>query len=79
MLGASRKRFLGALLDAEPGERRVGTVATTVVGLSRGAAVFRVHDVQPNADALAVARAVFEAGDRERASRASHDLREEVR
>ena len=50
VLGASRKRFLGALLGLEQADRRVaGTVATTVLGLTRGAAVFRVHDVRENA------------------------------
>jgi dihydropteroate synthase len=63
VLGASRKRFLGALLDVdEPRDRVSGTVATTVLGLTRGAAVFRVHDVKPNAEALHVARAVLEVG-----------------
>jgi dihydropteroate synthase len=60
VLGASRKRFLGALLDAEPGERVEGTVATTVLGALSGAAIFRVHDVKPNRDALLVTRAVME-------------------
>ena len=62
VLGASRKRFLGELLGAEPHERVVGTAVTTALGLARGAAVFRVHDVKENAQALAVARAVVEAG-----------------
>jgi dihydropteroate synthase len=61
VLGASRKRFLGALLDGIPAEERVAaTVATTVWGLIQGAAVFRVHDVRPNAEALRVAMAIVE-------------------
>ena len=60
VLGTSRKRFLGAILGAEPGERIIGTVATTVVGLLAGAHVFRVHDVKPNFEALRVALAVLE-------------------
>jgi dihydropteroate synthase len=63
VLGASRKRFIGALLDAAPLERVAGTVATTVLGLARGAAVVRVHDVRPNVEALRVAKAILEAGD----------------
>jgi len=62
VLGASRKRFIGALLGLAPGERAVGTVATTVLGLARGAAVLRVHDVRPNVEALRVAQAILEAG-----------------
>jgi len=61
VLGASRKRFIGALLGAEPRERTSGTVATTVLGLARGAAVVRVHDVRPNVEALRVAEAVLAA------------------
>ncbi|HOT23530.1 MAG TPA: dihydropteroate synthase [Thermoleophilia bacterium] len=63
VLGASRKRFLGAILDAEPQQRLFGTVATTVIGLQAGAAVFRVHDVKPNVEALRVTEAVRTAGD----------------
>lgn len=60
VLGASRKRFLGVILGAEPGQRTIGTVATTVVGLLAGAQVFRVHDVKPNFEALRVGLAIME-------------------
>ena len=41
-------------------ERRLpGTIATNVLALERGASVFRVHDVAPVRDALAVAAATF--------------------
>jgi len=63
VLGTSRKRFLGAVLGAEPGERTVGTVATTVIGLLNGGAIFRVHDVRPNVEALRVVQAVLAAGE----------------
>ena len=43
----------------EPDERLPGTIATNVLALERGASVFRVHDVAPVADALAVAAATF--------------------
>jgi len=63
VLGTSRKRFLGAILDAEPQDRLFGTVATTVMGALAGATVFRVHDVRPNVEALRVTEAVRRAGD----------------
>jgi len=66
VLGASRKRFLGALLDVEEAGRVAGTVATTVLGLTRGALVFRVHDVRPNFEALRVAQAILSAGEESR-------------
>lgn len=60
LLGASRKRFLGAILGAEPAQRAIGTVATTVAGLLSGAHIFRVHDVKPNFEAMRVALAILE-------------------
>jgi dihydropteroate synthase len=63
VLGTSRKRFLGAILDAEPQNRLFGTVATTVMGALAGAAVFRVHDVRANVEALRVTQAVLAAGE----------------
>jgi dihydropteroate synthase len=60
LLGASRKRFLGAILGTEPSGRAIGTVATTVIGYLAGAHIFRVHDVKPNFEALRVALAVRE-------------------
>jgi dihydropteroate synthase len=57
-IGTSRKSFLGKLAGGKPeGERLPGTIATNVIALERGASVFRVHDVAPVADALAVAAA----------------------
>jgi dihydropteroate synthase len=60
LLGTSRKRFLGAILGVEPAARTVGTVATTVIGALLGAAIFRVHDVRPNFEALRVTQAILE-------------------
>jgi dihydropteroate synthase len=58
VVGTSRKSFLGKLAGGrDEDERLPGTIATNVLALERGASVFRVHDVAPNADALAVAAA----------------------
>jgi dihydropteroate synthase len=58
VLGTSRKAFLGRLTGrTDPHDRVAATVATSVLGLERGASVFRVHDVGPTADALKVAAA----------------------
>jgi dihydropteroate synthase len=60
VLGASRKAWLGRILDRpEPKERVVGTVAATVIGAMQDVDIVRVHDVLPNAEALRVVRAVF--------------------
>jgi len=57
VIGASRKSFLGKITGREVTDRVAATVATSVLALERGAAVFRVHDVAPTRDALAVALA----------------------
>jgi dihydropteroate synthase len=60
VVGASRKSFLGKLArDGMRSDRLPGTIATNVLALERGATIFRVHDVAPNRDALAVAAATF--------------------
>lgn len=59
LLGPSRKAFIGRLLGDLPPERRdVGTAAACVVGLLRGARIFRVHDPHTTREALTVAEAV---------------------
>jgi dihydropteroate synthase len=60
VIGTSRKSFLGRLTGRPVDERLAGTIATNVLALSRGARVFRVHDVAEVADALTVARAALE-------------------
>jgi dihydropteroate synthase len=63
LVGASRKSFIGRITGVgEARERVPGTVATTVLAYERGATLFRVHDVRANREALAVARAILNAG-----------------
>jgi dihydropteroate synthase len=58
VIGASRKSFIGRITGREDPRRRVaGTVAVNVLAYERGARVFRVHDVAPSRDALAMAAA----------------------
>jgi dihydropteroate synthase len=58
VIGASRKSFIGRITGRQdPGERVAGTVAVNVLAYERGARVFRVHDVAPSRDALAMAAA----------------------
>jgi dihydropteroate synthase len=59
MVGPSRKRFIGALLGGLPAEDRLeGTLAACVLAWSRGARLFRVHDVRASRRALDLAAAV---------------------
>jgi dihydropteroate synthase len=67
VVGTSRKSFLARVIAAaqgpggsdQRGPRLAGTIATNVLALERGASVFRVHDVAPVRDALAVAAATL--------------------
>ncbi len=59
LVGTSRKRLLGSLIGREPQDRDIGTAATSVLLRMKGAAIFRVHNVAANRDALAVADAVL--------------------
>jgi len=64
LVGPGRKSFLGAILGAPVQDRIAGTVATCVVAYLRGARIFRVHDVKPVVQALAVAEAIDKASAR---------------
>ena len=46
LLGSSRKSFIGFTLDLPPDQRVEGTAATISVGITRGADIIRVHDVE---------------------------------
>jgi dihydropteroate synthase len=61
VIGTSRKAFLGKLTGREVDQRLPGTIATTVLAYERGARVFRVHEVAPVVDALAVTAATVAA------------------
>ncbi|VAW63684.1 Dihydropteroate synthase [hydrothermal vent metagenome] len=58
LLGLSRKSVLGAILDAPPEQRLYGSVAAAVLGWTKGAQIFRVHDIKPTVDALKVCMAM---------------------
>lgn len=61
-VGTSRKRFIGAMSGHEEATLRgPATAATSAVLRLAGAAVFRVHDVAINRDALKVADAMLAA------------------
>jgi dihydropteroate synthase len=45
MLGASRKRFIGAVLDRPVQDREVGSAVTHSFGIAAGAHIIRTHDV----------------------------------
>ncbi len=56
LLGASRKRFMGAICaETVPAELVGATCATTALGVAAGVRLFRVHDVKANRQAADVA------------------------
>jgi dihydropteroate synthase len=58
LVGASRKSFIGRLLDADADERLEGSLAAAVVATLAGAGIVRVHDVAQTRRALTVASAI---------------------
>jgi len=59
LVGPSRKRFLGELTGVQdPAGRLAGTLAACLEAWRGGATIFRVHDVGPVVQALAVAKAI---------------------
>lgn len=60
LLGASKKRFIGKLLNDLPFDDRVeGTIATTVIGIAKGVDIVRVHNVLENKRASLVADGIY--------------------
>jgi dihydropteroate synthase len=57
VLGASRKRIIGALDNEAPAERRLGgSIAIAMKGIEQGVQLLRVHDTQETVQALKVWR-----------------------
>lgn len=46
MVGASRKSFIGEVLDLPAADRLEGSLAAAAIAVDRGAKILRVHDVQ---------------------------------
>lgn len=59
LLGTSRKSVVGLTLDLPSNERVEGTLATTVVGVMKGAAFVRVHDIKENVRAIKMTEAIM--------------------
>ena len=58
LVGLSRKSMLGLVLDSPVEQRLHASVAAAVFAWTKGAKIFRVHDVKPTVDALKVCVAV---------------------
>jgi len=63
LLGASRKRFIGALAgEVAVGERLAGSLAVALKGAEQGVQMIRVHDVAETVQALKVWRGMRDQG-----------------
>ena len=61
LIGVSRKSMLGTILDADVNNRLYGSLAAAVLAFTRGARIFRVHDVKATVDALKICEAMADA------------------
>jgi dihydropteroate synthase len=59
LVGTSRKSFIGAVLNRPVGERLLGTAASVVAAILRGAHVLRVHDVSQLREVSKMADAIL--------------------
>jgi dihydropteroate synthase len=60
VLGVSRKRFIGHILNqSDPKQRGWGTAAACTAAIAGGADILRVHDVAPIRDVARVADAIW--------------------
>ena len=60
LLGLSRKRFIGAILNRPVEERELGTAVANTIGIMAGAHIVRVHDVAFQIDAIRMTDAIRE-------------------
>ena len=62
LLGTSRKSMIGLTLDLPADQRVEGTLVTTVIGVEKGMAFIRVHDVKENFRAVRMTQAILREG-----------------
>ncbi|RMF97568.1 MAG: dihydropteroate synthase [Candidatus Schekmanbacteria bacterium] len=61
VIGASRKSFIGKILDVEPEERLEGSLAVASIAALNGADIIRAHDVKETVRALKVVESILSA------------------
>ena len=58
LVGISRKRMIGEILNVDVDQRVTGSVAAAVIAAMNGADILRVHDVKPTAEAMSIVAAL---------------------
>ncbi len=61
LLGCSRKSVIGLTLDLPVDQREEGTIATSVLAVTKGAMFVRVHQVEKNVRAIQMTEAILAA------------------
>ena len=61
LLGTSRKSVIGVTLGLPPEERLEGTLAASVIAVTKGAMFLRVHDIKENFRAVKMAEAILKS------------------
>jgi dihydropteroate synthase len=59
MIATSRKSVIGLTLNKPVDKRIYGTIATTVVGIIKGASFIRVHEINENYDAIKMTKSIL--------------------
>ena len=62
LLGASRKSFIGQVLDCEVDDRLNGTLATTAIATQQNVDIIRVHDVAENYQVMQMTKNIMATG-----------------
>lgn len=60
MIATSRKSVIGLTLDKPVDQRVYGTLATTVIGVMKGASFVRVHDIEANWDVIKMTKSILQ-------------------
>jgi dihydropteroate synthase len=61
LVGASRKRFINAVVASAPDRRLPGSLAAHLLAVENGASIIRAHDVAETVQALRVDAAIRSA------------------
>ena len=59
LIGVSRKSFIGNILKLPPEERLEGSLAASVIGVTKGVSIVRTHDVKETRNAIKITEAII--------------------
>jgi len=62
LIGVSRKSFIGNILKLPPEGRLEGSLAASVIGVTKGASIVRTHDIKETRNAINVTEAIIKGG-----------------